>query len=124
MRPSAPQSQSPERSVAEKLEDVPLKMLKSHGETALTNLQEARKAHGKVLRRAAQLAGFECDKDIAKAIRVENVSQLSAWFSGTENPQTWRFEQHPALGPALQAAMHEARGGVLEVRFPLPKVRL
>ena len=109
-------------SLPAKLDAVPLKMLKSEGDPALKNLQKAREDHGKVLRRAAQLAGYECDKDIAKAIGVENVSQLSAWFSGRENPQTWRFERHPVLGPALRLASYEADGGVLMVQMPLHKV--
>lgn len=93
--------------------DVPLNMLQGGSETLLKNLQSRRRAHGRVLRRAAQLAGFDSDKELAAALGTDenpvSPSQLSAWFAGTENPQTWRFEQHPVLGEAYLLAQAEAR---------------
>lgn len=100
-------------NVASKLDAVPLNMLRIDGEAALKNV---RKAHGDVLRRAAQVAGYESDKELAAALGDVSRSQLSAWFSGDENPQTWRFERHSRLGPALLVAQAEAQGQRVEVR--------
>lgn len=95
-------------SIAKSLDGVPLKMLQMRGETALKKFQKAREAHGRVLERACEIAGLS-KKEVAAAIGVDQPSQLTAWFTGSENPQTWRFEQHPALGKALIVAMAEAR---------------
>lgn len=94
------------------LANVPLNMLRMRGETAPNNVQEARKAHAAVLWRAAQIAGIETDKELAAALGGEepiSKAQLSAWKGGTENPQTWRWERHPVLGPAYLLAQAEKR---------------
>lgn len=109
-------------TVADARLHLPLKMLKRHGEgdalpgeTALKNLQEARRRHGKVLERAIQIAGYSKGEACYELATVTgdtdpiSQSQLSAWLAGTENPQSWRFEQHPRLGRALLVAQGEAR---------------
>lgn len=107
-------------SMPDKLGSVPLKMLRHEGEAALKKLQDQRRAHGKVLERACQLAGVS-KKEAGALIGVEQ-NQLSGWFAGDPqagHPQTWRFEQHPLLGPAFRAASCEADGAVIEVRFQI-----
>lgn len=92
--------------------------LATSGEGVRQKLEEAgRRAHGRVLRRACEIAGLNGDH-AADALGVER-SQFSRWLRGErENSQTWRFEQHPVLGPALQIAEAEAkqdRGEAVEI---------
>ena len=102
-------------TVADARLSPPLKMLKVDSETPLKNLQEARRRHGKVLERAIQIAGYSKGEACYELASVTGDpepianSQLSAWLSGTENAQSWRFEQHPRLGRALLIAQGEAR---------------
>lgn len=93
------------------LADVKVNMLRHQGETVPNDVRDQRQAHGRVLRRAAQLAGYESDKELASALGDVSKSQLSEWFAGTENPQTWRFQQHAVLGPALLLAQAEDETG-------------
>ena len=93
------------------LDDVPVKMLRARGEPVPKNLRELRREHGEVLRDAAVIAGYaKRHKELAAELDVTE-SQLSEWFAGTENPQTFRFERHPVLGPALLIAQGRAREG-------------
>ena len=58
-------------------------------------LREKRAEYGQILRRASELAGMNRDQT-ADAFGVDP-SQISKWWSGDENPQTWRYRQHPRL---------------------------
>lgn len=108
-----------DRKVRTALETVPLKMLQIDGEPALKKLQERREAHGKVLARAIQIAGLS-KKEACAVLGVE-ANQLSAWLSGNENPQTWRFQQHPQMKRALLAAQAEDMTGVVPMlTFTIP----
>ena len=104
-------------TLAKRLADLPLKMLRIESETALKNLQDARRRHGQVLERAIQLAGYSKGQACHELGKVTGddiaPSQLSAWIGGTEHAQTWRFQQHPRLGPALLLAQAETQGGVV-----------
>lgn len=105
--------------VSTKLADIPLKMLQMEGEPALKKLQERREAHGKVLGRAIQIAGLS-KKEACGELGIE-APQLSAWLSGNENPQTWRFQQHPQLKRALLIAQAEEAIGMLPTfSFSIP----
>ena len=95
-------------TVADARLDVPVNMLRHRGESVPKNVRDLRREHGDVLRDAAAIAGFESDKETAAALDVSQ-SQLSEWYAGTENPQTWRFERHDVLGPALLIAQGNAR---------------
>ena len=64
---------------------------------------------GAILRRSVELAGL-IEKDAADQMGVDR-GQLSRWFSGTENAQVWRFNDHELLGPALIAAQAEVTPG-------------
>ena len=99
-------------TVAKALDGVPLKMLKKDGDPGLKNFQEQRRAHGRVLERAIQIAGLT-KKEATERLGIEQQSQLTAWLTGAENPQTWRFQQHPTLGPALLLAQAEDETGVV-----------
>ncbi len=96
---------------------IKLKMLRIESETALKKLQDARRRHGLVLERAIQLAGYSKGQACHELGKVTGddiaPSQLSAWVGGTEHAQTWRFQQHPRLGPALLLAQAETQGGVV-----------
>ena len=96
-------------SVTARLDGVKVKMLQADSEAALKKLQDARRAHGKVLARTCQLAGLS-KKEVSGLIGVSE-PQLSGWFSGDPqagHPQSWRFEQHPSLRIAYLKAQAEA----------------
>lgn len=95
-------------SIADRLAAVKPQSFRKRGETA-PNDRRKLEAHGRVLRRAAQIAGYDNAKALAGELSVGE-SQLSEWFKGDPHgghPQTWRFQQHPALGPALLLAAAE-----------------
>ncbi len=93
---------------------IPLKMLRSSTDDGLKKLQDCRRAHGRVLERAIQIAGYS-KKEAADELGQIGANQLAAWLSGTENAQTWRWQQHPKLGPALLLAHAEVtRGATVE----------
>lgn len=77
----------------------------------LTN-REKRAIYGRILRRACLLAGYQTRKEAADAL-VMDEGQLGRWWSGDENPQTWRLQQHKKIGPALILAQAEAQEGVV-----------
>lgn len=71
-------------------------------------LREKRAAYGHILRRASELAGWNRD-ETAAALRVDP-AQVSRWWSGDENPQTWRYRADPKLRLAyLKAQAEHAR---------------
>lgn len=72
-------------------------------------LREKRAEYGAVLRRASELAGFNRDQT-ADALKVAG-AQVSRWWSGDENPQSWRYQQHPKLRIAYLKAQGEAEHG-------------
>jgi hypothetical protein len=116
-------------TVSKALADVPLKMLRKEPARSegLLNVVQERQKHAEILWRAAQIAGIASDKELAAELGSEDdpitKSQLSAWKSGAENPQTWRWERHPVLGPAYLFAQAEKRGGGrFVVDVPLLKV--
>lgn len=108
------------------LAGVKPKMLRRRGETAPNDLRKL-EAHGKVLRRAAEIAGLTHGKTLADELGVSE-SSLSEWFAGNPHgghPQTWRFQQHPRLGPALLVAQAEDETGVIVrhvIEVPASKV--
>ncbi len=78
------------------------------GSEAVVNDVEKRQRHGKVLARSIELAHMNHAEAAYELGKVDK-GQLSRWLSGVEHPQTWRFEQHNRIGPALIQAMAEAR---------------
>lgn len=54
------------------------------------------------------MAKFNRD-DAARELGVD-AGQLGRWFSGDENPQVYRFQQHPRLRKTLLVAQAEASG--------------
>lgn len=92
----------------QRLEDVRPAMAKA----AVKKLGEAqREAHGRVLARAIQIAGLS-QKEAADALETDE-STLSRWLRAKEPQQTWRFQQHAVLGPALLLAQAEGEAGVI-----------
>lgn len=75
----------------------------------LTN-REKRAEYGRILRRASAIAGFN-RQQTANELDVDE-GQLGRWWSGAENPQTWRYHAHQALAPALLQAQAETVRGV------------
>lgn len=69
-------------------------------------LREKRREYGQVLRRASEIAGFNRDQT-ADELHVD-ASQVSRWWSGDENPQTFRYREHPKLRLAYLKAQAEA----------------
>jgi ribosome-binding protein aMBF1 (putative translation factor) len=65
-------------------------------------LREDRANYGAILRRASELAGMNRD-ETADALKVDK-AQVSRWWSGDENAQTWRYHRHPKLKLALLKA--------------------
>lgn len=76
----------------------------------ILTIREKRAVYGAILRRACVLAGYQTRKEAADALDVDE-GQLGRWWSGDENPQTWRFQSHHALGPSLLVAQAEAHQG-------------
>lgn len=72
-------------------------------------LREKRAEYGRILRRAREIAGMNRDQT-ADALHVDP-AQVSRWESGDENPQTFRYRQHPRLRLAYLEAQAEADGG-------------
>lgn len=68
-------------------------------------LREKRADYGQVLRRASEIAGMNRDQT-AEALKVDP-AQVSRWWSGDENPQTWRYRAHPDLRSAYLVAQAE-----------------
>lgn len=77
----------------------------------LKKVEEAKQAHGRVLARAIQLAGLT-RKEAAALIDLDEQS-LSRQIAAKEAQQTWRFQQHPKIGPALLLAQAEDETGVV-----------
>lgn len=73
--------------------------------------REMRAPYGKILERASQIAGLN-QQQTADALVVHR-SQLARWWSGDENAQTWRYTNHPKLGPAHLQAQAEAQAGAV-----------
>lgn len=78
-------------------------------------LREKRAEYGRILKRASELAGFNRDQT-ADALGVNDPSQISKWWSGEENPQTWRYRQHSKLKLAYLKAQAEGEHDT-RVRF-------
>jgi len=92
----------------QRLEDVRLEMAKAD----LKKVEQAqREAHGRVLARSIQIAGLT-QKEAAAALGTDE-STLSRWIAAKEAQQTWRFQQHRTLGPALLLAQAEDETGVI-----------
>lgn len=88
--------------------------------TDLKDLEKAgRRAFGRVLRRAIQLAGLTADEARARLGEVVeggqpiDAAQLSRWFSGDENAHVWRFMLDRELRDALRLAEAEDAGHVV-----------
>lgn len=69
-------------------------------------LREKRAEYGQILRRASEIAGMDRNQT-AHALGVNDPSQISKWWSGEENPQTFRYRQHPKLRLAYLKAQAE-----------------
>ena len=93
----------------QRLEDVRPVMAKAD----LKKVEEegSRQAHGKVLARAIQIAGLS-RKEAAGLMDMDEQS-LSRQIAAKEAQQTWRFQQHPRLGPALLLAAAEEETDVI-----------
>lgn len=76
---------------------------------------ENRAEYGAILKRASEIAGFNRDQT-ADALQVDP-SQVSRWWAGTENAQTWRYRRHPKLREAYLLAQAESEHdkGLVEV---------
>lgn len=70
-----------------------------------------REAHGKVLARSFEIAGVS-QKEAAALLGLD-VSTLSRQLAAKEAQQTWRWQQHPKIGPALLLAQAEDESGVV-----------
>jgi hypothetical protein len=75
-----------------------------------------RAAQGRVLKRAIELAGMN-DKEAGAVLgavvpggKPIDKAQLSRWFGGDENAQTWRFLAVPLLRDAYRLAEAEDAG--------------
>jgi hypothetical protein len=73
-------------------------------------IREKRQKYGDVLRRTSEIARMNRD-ETADALQVDK-AQISRWWSGEENPQTWRYHQHPRLRECYLLAQAEADGNV------------
>lgn len=93
----------------QRLEGVRLDMAKA--DLKKVEEQGQREAHGKVLARSIQIAGLS-QKEAADALGTDE-STLSRWLRAKEPQQTWRFQQHKVLGPALLLAQAEDETGVV-----------
>jgi hypothetical protein len=83
-------------------------------------ISEKRAAYGQILRRASELAGFNRDQT-ADALKVDP-AQISRWWSGAENPQGWRYQDHPVLKQTVLVAQAEAtQGAVVEMLIRLER---
>jgi hypothetical protein len=83
-------------------------------------ISEKRADYGRILRRASELAGLNRDQT-AEALRVDK-AQISRWWSGDENAQTWRYQDHPVLKPTVLVAQAEAtQGAVVEMLIRLER---
>ena len=86
----------------------------------VVTIREERGEYGAILRRASELAGMNRDQT-ADALRVDK-AQISRWWSGDENAQTWRYQRHPVLKQTLLVAQAEAtQGAVVEMRIRLER---
>lgn len=77
-------------------------------------LREKRAKHGAILRKASELAGLNRDQT-ADRFKVDP-AQVSRWWSGDENPQTWRYEQDPLLRLTYMKAQAAAEDVRVTVR--------
>jgi ribosome-binding protein aMBF1 (putative translation factor) len=68
-------------------------------------IRERRAEYGQILRRASEIAGLNRDQT-ADALKVDP-AQVSRWWSGDENPQTWRYRQDEKLRVAYLRAQAE-----------------
>lgn len=104
----------------QRLEDVRLDMAKADLKKVE---QQQREAHGRVLARSIQLAKLS-HKEAAAALGLDE-STLSRQLAAKEAQQTWRFQQHDRLGPALLVAQAEDETGVIVrhvIEVPLLRV--
>lgn len=78
-------------------------------------LREKRAEYGAILRRASEIAGMDRNQT-ADALKVGDPSQISKWWSGEENPQTWRYYQHVTLRRAYLRAQAEKETAGVTIR--------
>jgi hypothetical protein len=99
-------------------EDVPRRMAKA--ELPAVTIREDRASYGAILRRASELAGMNRD-ETADALGVDK-AQVSRWWSGDENSQTWRYQRHPVLKQTLLIAHAEdVQGAIVETLIRLER---
>jgi len=77
-------------------------------------IREKRAEYGAVLRRASEIAGLNRDQT-ADELQVDK-AQVSRWWSGDENAQSWRYQQHPTLRLAYLRAQGEVEHTRVRVR--------
>lgn len=80
-------------------------------------LRDKRAKYGDILRRTREIARLNRDQ-IADALSVDP-AQISRWESGDENPQSWRYQQHPALCVPYIKAQAEAAAARVKLRTVL-----
>lgn len=99
-------------------DDVKKRMAKA--DLPVVTLREKRANYGQILRRASELAGMNRDQT-ADALTVDP-AQLSRWWSGDENAQSWRYHAHPVLRQTLLVAQAEAtQGAVVKMLIELER---
>lgn len=77
-------------------------------------LREKRAEYGQILRRASVIANLDRNAT-ADALKVDP-AQVSRWWSGDENPQTWRYRDHPKLRIAYLKAQAEEPQAAVRLR--------
>lgn len=84
-------------------------------ELADVTLRENRAEYGAVLKRASEIAGL--NRDQTAALLKVDPAQVSRWWSGDENAQTWRYRRDPKLREAYLLAQAESEHdkGLVEV---------
>ena len=116
MPPSVRRSDAPDQIIRC---DTPKARMAKAALPVLT-IREERGEYGAILRRASELAGMNRD-ETADALQVDK-AQISRWWSGDENAQTWRYQRHAVLKQTLLVAQAEAtQGAVVEMLIRLER---
>ena len=121
MRPSAPQSQSPERSVAEKLDAVHPQMLRCEGETNPQQVGELlKRVIGRVIEQAILRSGL-MKQEVAFAMGYSDSGVIGRWINGTETPQFARLWAVEALRQPLAIELAALSGAKVHVHVEFPQ---
>lgn len=74
-------------------------------------LRDKRQKWARILVRTRQLAGWK-QEQLAEEFDVDR-AMVGRWENGDENPQMYRYENHPVLSPLLLVAKAEATQGAV-----------